>query len=61
MPLYEFLCTNPKCGHYKNSFDVVVSIFNRDAKITCPTCGCQTRRRIVPSSPASFRMGGRDV
>jgi hypothetical protein len=62
MPIYEFLCEDPGCRHHKERFDML-NIAPRNTlawfrRAPCPACGGPTIRCEVPSSPASFRMGG---
>lgn len=60
MPIFEFQCEDPKCRHYKERFDVLESSFElvTMASVHCPLCDAHATRCVVPSSPASFRMGG---
>lgn len=59
MPQFEYLCINPKCPRSKERFTLLRSSADMDVVATCPDCGIDAALRcIVPSSLASFRMGG---
>ncbi len=59
MPQYEYLCVNPKCSRSQERFTLRRSIADMDVVATCPDCGTDAALRcVVPSSPASFRIGG---
>ncbi len=59
MSQFEYLCINPKCSRSKERFVLLRSIADMDVVATCPDCGTEAALRcVVPSSPASFRMGG---
>lgn len=60
MPIFEFRCEDPKCRYYEERFDVLASSFDvvTVTAVNCPACGSHATRCVVPSSPASFRLGG---
>ncbi|KKK86418.1 hypothetical protein LCGC14_2763430 [marine sediment metagenome] len=56
MPQYEYICTNAKCSRSTKRWTLLRSFTDTDA--LCPDCFQPAERCVVPSSPASFRMGG---
>lgn len=56
-PLYEYACANSKCPRYTVRATELRAFTGMDAPAKCPDCGKPAYRCIVPSSPASFRIG----
>ena len=59
MPQFEYLCINPKCPRSMRRFTLLRRFADMDVVATCTDCGTDAALRcVVPSSPASFRIGG---
>lgn len=58
MPTYEFTCPASQCPSGGARFDVRLPMDDRDrACVSCPVCGTEARRCVVPSkAPAAVMM-----
>ena len=55
MALYEFVCRRKACTD--EPFDVQLPMDDRDtACVSCPTCGSEAQRQVVPSKPPTCVM-----
>lgn len=52
MPIYEYACQNPKCGHH---FELIQKISDAPAK-SCPECKGKKVQKLVSAS--SFVLKG---
>ncbi len=43
MPLYNFICTNPKCEHTFERIDHIADA-PRAKDLVCPECGCDVEQ-----------------
>ena len=56
MPLYDFICINPDCGHEEK--DVLLARCAEDPD-TCTQCGQTSLRKQFPvTSPPQFKGSG---
>ncbi len=52
MPIYEYMCTNPACGHELEALQKI----SDDPLVFCPSCGESSLKKKV--SAAGFRLKG---
>lgn len=55
MPLYEYRCPNPKCGH---EFERLLKHSERDDPQPCEKCGEKQAKKLISRSSFSLKGGG---